>query len=63
MLRITHPLTYAPFQYECHTPRERALLRRENISIQLIQLAHPDALPDNPPLSLLYQPEDFPTGR
>jgi hypothetical protein len=63
LLQIAHPLSYAPFQYECHTPRERALLRREDISIRLIQLADPAALSDNPPLSMLYLQEDRPTGR
>lgn len=63
LLRVTHPLAYKPFQYECHTPRERALVRQHDLSIRLIRLAHPAAVPDNPPLSMLYQPEDYPTGR
>jgi hypothetical protein len=63
LLQIAHPLSYAPFQYECHTPRERALLRREDISIRLIQLDDPTALPDNPPLSMRYRQEDRPIGR
>jgi len=63
LLRVTHPLTYKPFQYECHTPRERALIRQHDLSIRLIRLADPAALPDNPPLSMLYQPADYPTGR
>lgn len=63
LLRVAHPLAYKPFQYECHTPRERALLRRHDLSIRLIHLARPADLPDNPPLSMLYLPADYPTGR
>ncbi len=63
LLRVTHPLAYKPFQYECHTPRERSLIRQHDLSIRLIRLADPAALPDNPPLSMLYQPADYPTGR
>ncbi len=63
LLRTEHPLSYTPFQYECHTPRERALLRTADISMELIQLADAAAWPDHPPLSLLYQNEDKPTGR
>lgn len=63
LLRIAHPLAYKPFQYECHTPRERALVRQHDLSIRLIRLEHPSDLPDHPPLSMLYLPEDYPTGR
>lgn len=63
LLRVAHPLAYKPFQYECHTPRERALVRQLDLSIRLIRLDHPADLPDNPPLSMLYLPEDYPTGR
>ena len=63
LLRIAHPLAYKPFQYECHTPRERALVRQHDLSIRLIRLDRPAGLPDNPPLSMLYLPEDYPTGR
>jgi len=63
LLHVAHPLAYKPFQYECHTPRERALVRQHDLSIRLIRLDHPADLPDNPPLSMLYLPEDYPTGR
>jgi hypothetical protein len=62
LLRVAHPITYLPFQYECHTPRERHVLRTEDVSIRLIQLSRPDELPDNPPMSMLYRPEDRPNG-
>ena len=63
LLRVEHPLSYAPFQYEGHTPRYRVLLRTHDISIRLIQLAAPAALPDNPPPSMLYQQAERPVGR
>jgi len=63
LLRLEHPLAYRPFQYECHTPRERALLRTHDLAIRLIRLAEPASVPDNPPLSQLYLPADYPTGR
>ena len=63
LLRLAHPLAYKPFQYECHTPRERALVRQHDLSIRLIRLDRPAELPDHPPLSMLYLPEDYPTGR
>lgn len=62
LLRFDHPVAYRPFQYECQTPRERALLRNNDVSIRLIRLAAPSTLPDNPPPSLLYRAEDRPTG-
>jgi hypothetical protein len=62
LLQISHPLTYLPFQYECHTPRERSILRSQDISIRLIKLTDPSGLPDDPPRSMLYLPEDRPTG-
>jgi hypothetical protein len=63
LLRVSHPLSYAPFQYEGHAPRERALLREHDIAMQLIQLADPAAVPDDPPPALRYRNEDRPTGR
>lgn len=62
LLHIDHPLTYPPFQYEGHLPREREILRTQDISIRLIQLAHPDAISDHPPRDQLYLPADFPSG-
>jgi hypothetical protein len=50
LLRLEHPLTYAPFQYEGHTPREREFLRGHDISMRLIRCDHPAAVPDEPGL-------------
>lgn len=63
LLRFEHPLEYLPFQYEGHTPRERALLRASDISIRLIRLADPKALPDDLPPSLRFGGADRATGR
>jgi hypothetical protein len=63
LLRIEHPLTYPPFQFEGHTPRERAVLQGEDISIRLIRLAAPALTPDDLPLGLRFQNSDRPTGR
>lgn len=63
LLRFDHPLAYPPFQYEGHTPRERALLRTTDLSICLIRLAAPATVPDHPPPDLLYRDADRPTGR
>ena len=52
LLRLEHPLTYAPFQYEQHTPRERAFLRENDISMRLIRSDNPTAVPDEPGLPL-----------
>jgi hypothetical protein len=63
LLRIEHPLTYPPFQFEGHTPRERALLGGEDISIRLIRLADPGRTPDDLPFALRFQNAERPTGR
>ncbi len=63
LLRFEHPLAYKPYQYEGHTPRERALLRSTEIDLRLIHLTTPEIVPDNPPPALLYRNEDRPTGR
>jgi hypothetical protein len=63
VLAVGHALSYPPFQYESHTPRERALLRTHDISIRLIQLAAPASLPDDLPPAERFRPEDRPTGR
>ncbi len=62
LLRVSHPLSYPPFQYEGHSPRERALLRQHDISIRLMQLANPAAVPNDPPPALRFRPGDQPTG-
>lgn len=50
LLRLEHPLTYAPYQYEQHTPRERDFLRNHDISMRLIRCDNPAAVPDEPGL-------------
>lgn len=50
LLRLEHPLTYAPFQYEGHTPREREFLRTHDIGMRLIRCDDPAAVPDEPGL-------------
>ncbi|MEO6005733.1 MAG: hypothetical protein ABIZ04_22790 [Opitutus sp.] len=62
VFRVDHPLSYRPFQYECHTPRERQALRDHDISIRLIKLSDPAGSPDEPPLRSLYQLSERPTG-
>jgi hypothetical protein len=63
IFQFDHPLSYLPFQYESHTPRERALLRSHDISIRLVKLADPAAVPLDLPAALQYRNEDRPTGR
>lgn len=63
ILNVTHPLTYPPFQYESHTPMERAFLRRHDISMRLIRLTVPAELPVDLPAELRFRSADRPTGR
>ena len=63
LVRLEHPLTYRPFQYESHNPREREVLRTRDISIQLIRLARPADLPDDLPFPLRFAAGDRPDGR
>jgi hypothetical protein len=63
LLRIEHPLTYPPYQFEGYTPRQRDLLRTEDISIRLIRLRDPGLTPDDLPLPLRFQNRERPTGR
>ena len=62
ILSLPHPLSYLPFQYESHTPRERDLLRSHDISMRLIRLSDPAVMPDDLPAALRYQNRDRPTG-
>jgi hypothetical protein len=62
LFRIGHPLTYGPFQYEGHTPAERAILQTQDISIRLMRLPHPGQVPDDLPFPLRYQNSDRRTG-
>ena len=62
LLKFEHPLSYLPFQYESHTPAERALLRAHDISIRLIQISHPAQVPDDLPWAFRYHTADRPSG-
>ncbi len=62
LLRFENPLNYLPFQYESHTPAERNFLRTHDISIQLIQLQDPAAIPNDLPSALRFQSANRPTG-
>ncbi|MEJ1973956.1 MAG: hypothetical protein WDM96_16285 [Lacunisphaera sp.] len=50
LLRLEHPLSYLPYQYEQHTPRERDFLRTHDVSMRLIRCDNPAAVPDEPGL-------------
>jgi hypothetical protein len=63
LLRLENPLSYEPFQYEGHTPRERQLLRTRDISIQLVRLSNPAGVPDDLPWAERFQNAERPTGR
>lgn len=63
VMRVGHPLSFPGYQYEGHTPRERTLLRAHGLSMRLIRLQNPAAVPDHPPPAMLYQPDERPTGR
>lgn len=60
---LPHPLAYAPYQYEGHTPRERGLLRRHPPRIRLVRLGQPDTVPDHPPPAQVFSEADRPDGR
>jgi hypothetical protein len=51
LLRFPHPMQFAPYQYDEFTARERALIRRTDISMRLVDtaaqpvLANPPAIP------------------
>ena len=51
ILKLEHPLSYAPYQYEQHTPRERDFLRQHDISMSLIRCDAPATVPDEPGLT------------
>jgi hypothetical protein len=63
LFSLPHPLAYAPYQYDGHSPRERALLRGHDLAIRLILLENPAAVPDHPPPSSLFTGQDRPDGR
>jgi hypothetical protein len=63
LMQISNPLSYEPYQYECHTPEERAWLRSHDISMRLIELANPAALPDDMPIGLTAQYKDRALGK
>jgi hypothetical protein len=63
LLRVENALTYRPYQYESHTPREREILRTRDISIRLIKLTNPAEVPDDLPYPLRYQNSSRPLGK
>lgn len=62
IVRAAHPLSYLPYQYEGHTPRERALLRESDFSMRLIKLARPAESPDDLPVALRFTNENRARG-
>jgi len=62
MRAAEHPLAYPPYQYEGHAPRERRLLRAHPPVMLLVQLAHPETVPDHPPPEFTFQKTDRPDG-
>jgi hypothetical protein len=63
LFSVSHPLAYAPYQYEGHTPRERRLLRDHPPRIRLLRLSQPELVPEHPPATLLFSATDRPDGR
>jgi hypothetical protein len=63
ILTAENPLSYRPYQYEGFTPRERAILRSNDVSMRLIRLAEPAGVPDDLPVSQRFNPTEKPTGR
>ena len=63
LLRVAHALSYEPYQYEGFTPAERAALRTSDISVRLIAILDPPAVPNDLPPTLRYGLSDRPTGR
>ena len=62
LVSLEHPLSYPPFQYESHNPRERALLRSHDIRLRLIQLSEPASVPADLPPALRFTAADRPDG-
>lgn len=62
LFALDHPLAYAPFQYEGHTPRERALLRASPLEMKLVRPADSSAWPDHLPVPLAFGDADRPDG-
>lgn len=62
LLLKEHPLSVKLFQYESHTPRQRALLRKHGIVMGLMHLKHPSSVPDNPPQRLWFSAQDRSDG-
>lgn len=63
LFALAHPLAHPPFQYEGHTPRERALLRAGPLlEMKLVRPADPSAWPDHLPVPLAFGDADRPDG-
>jgi hypothetical protein len=63
ILKAENPLSYRPYQYEGFTPRERAILRSNDVTMRLIRLRDPAGVPDDPPVALRFNSSEKPTGR
>lgn len=63
LLRTPHPLSYKPYQYESHDKRQRTLLRHVDIRMGLMRLAHPERVPDYPPIEQWLSTQDLPDGK
>jgi hypothetical protein len=62
LFALEHPLACPPFQYEGHTPRERALLRAGPLEMKLVRLSDPSTSPDHLPAPLAFGDADRPDG-
>ncbi|MDI1249657.1 MAG: hypothetical protein PSV13_12405 [Lacunisphaera sp.] len=58
-----HPLSYRPYQYEGHVPRERRLLRDHPPAMQLVRPTRTELIPDHPPPASNFTEADRPDGR
>jgi len=62
LVSVPHPLSYLPYQYEAHSPRERNLLRQHVPAMQLIHLRDPETVPDDLRVSLTFDARHWPNG-
>ena len=65
LARASHPLEYRPYQYEAYLPSERALLRRTDLSMRVVELTSLDhtAAPGTRPFPGLPTPRRDPVAR
>lgn len=62
LISLPHPLSSLPYQYEGHTPRERRILRENDIAMKLIRLADPASVSPWPPVERQFTAADRPDG-